>query len=71
MQADPALLPAYLWARQPHGLNGIHQPFWKDWGNTSPSDFLTPDALHMMHKFFFDHPLKWVINIMGSDELDC
>ena len=68
--ADPAFIPAFISACQPHGLNGVHQPFWKDWGNASPSDFITPDALHMMHKFFFDHPLKWVINIMGGNELD-
>ena len=52
------------------GLNGVHQPFWRDWGNADPSYFLTPDALHPWHKFIFNHPLKWIINIMGGDELD-
>jgi hypothetical protein len=55
----------------PLGLNGVHQPFWGNWGNADPSIFLTPDALHVWHKFFFDHPLKWIINIMGGEELDC
>jgi hypothetical protein len=31
---------------------------------------MTPDALHAFHKFVFDHPLQWVINIMGGSELD-
>jgi len=52
-------------------LNGVHQPFWRNWGNADLSIFLTPDALHAWHKFFFNHPLKWIINIMGSEELDC
>jgi hypothetical protein len=51
-------------------LNGIHQPFWWNWGHANPSKFLTPDALHAFHKFFFDHPLKWIINIIGGDELN-
>jgi hypothetical protein len=51
-------------------LNGVHQPFWMNWGRANPLDFLTPDAFHAFHKFFFDHPLKWVINIMGGEELD-
>lgn len=51
-------------------LNGVVHPFWADWGNTCPSSFLTPDALHQWHKFFFDHCVQWMINIMGSAELD-
>ena len=35
-----------------------------------PLYFLMLDALHQWHNFFFNHPLKWVINIMMSDELD-
>lgn len=52
------------------GLSGVHQPFWRLWGSADPPKFLTPDALHAWHKFFFDHVLRWVINIMGGDELD-
>jgi hypothetical protein len=51
-------------------LNGVVEPFWKDWGNACPSRFLTPDALHQWHKFYFDHCLRWVINIIGGEELD-
>jgi len=52
-------------------LSGVHQPVWRDWGSACPSIFLTHDALHGLHKFFYDHPLKWAINIMGGCELDC
>ena len=51
-------------------LNGIVEPFWNKWGNACPSSFLTPDALHQWHKFYFDHCLRWVINIIGGGELD-
>ncbi|KAG1840969.1 hypothetical protein C8R48DRAFT_781568 [Suillus tomentosus] len=51
-------------------LNGVIEPFWGDWGVACPSYFLTPDGLHQWHKFYFDHPLNWVINIMGGEELD-
>ena len=51
-------------------LSGIVKYFWEDWGNACPSQFLTPDTLHAWHKFFFDHCVHWVINIMGRKELD-
>ncbi|KAI6014080.1 hypothetical protein PISMIDRAFT_110851 [Pisolithus microcarpus 441] len=51
-------------------LNGVVEPFWGDWGDACPSLFLTPDALHQWHKFYFDHCLQWVINIIGGKELD-
>jgi hypothetical protein len=52
-------------------LNSIVIPFWSDWGDACPLIFLTPDALHQWHKFFFDHCMCWVINIIGGAELDC
>ncbi|KAG6825999.1 hypothetical protein H0H87_008214, partial [Tephrocybe sp. NHM501043] len=41
-----------------------------DWGAANPSLFLTPDALHAWHKFFFNHVIKWIMNIIGVKELD-
>ncbi|KAH0825928.1 hypothetical protein J3R83DRAFT_7607 [Lanmaoa asiatica] len=51
-------------------LNGVVLPFWADWGNACPSMFLTPDALHQWHKFYYDHCVRWVINMIGGTELD-
>lgn len=71
MEADPTReLMAFLRGCQSRGLLGVHQPFWRDWGQADPSVFLTPDALHQWHKFFYDHVLKWVIDIMTGPELD-
>jgi hypothetical protein len=51
-------------------LNGVHQPVWRDWGLACPSIFLTHDALHGLHKFFYDHMVRWALNIMKDDEFD-
>ncbi|KAI6008951.1 hypothetical protein EDC04DRAFT_2871434 [Pisolithus marmoratus] len=47
-------------------LNGIVEPFWAIWGDACPSHFLTPEALHQWHKFYFDHCVHWVTNIIGG-----
>jgi len=67
---QPDSLPEFVKVCYALGPNGVHQPFWKDWGNADPPLFLTVNVLYAFHKFFFDHPLKWVINIMGREELD-
>ncbi|KAG2057492.1 hypothetical protein BDR06DRAFT_980864 [Suillus hirtellus] len=46
------------------------EPYWMDWGDACPSCFLTPDALHQWHKFFFNHPITWAVNMMGGAQLD-
>ncbi|KAG2352868.1 hypothetical protein BDR07DRAFT_1454796 [Suillus spraguei] len=51
-------------------LSGVHQPYWRNWGRADPSTFLVPEILHVCHKFFFDHPLKWCKEAIGPSELD-
>jgi len=67
--AGRALEPFWR-ACQSRGLNGVEQPFWRDWGDACPSIFLPHDPLHGSHKFFWDHVVKWAINIMTGPELD-
>lgn len=50
-------------------LSGVHLPFWRNWRFANPATFLTPEILHTLHKFFFDHVLKWIKEVMGH-ELD-
>ncbi|KAG1868244.1 hypothetical protein DFJ58DRAFT_714217 [Suillus subalutaceus] len=50
-------------------LSGVHLPFWRNWRFCNPAKFLTPEILHTLHKFFFDHVLKWIKQVMGH-ELD-
>ncbi|KAI6135392.1 hypothetical protein EDD17DRAFT_1779107 [Pisolithus thermaeus] len=47
-------------------LNGVLEPFWKIWEDACPLCFLTPNALHQWHKFYFDHCIRWVTNITGE-----
>lgn len=70
LRADPNDLEAYTREAGRLGLLGVHEPYWRDWGQAEPSLFLTPDALHAWHKFFFDHVITWVINMISGDELD-
>ncbi|KAG6913058.1 hypothetical protein DXG01_010002, partial [Tephrocybe rancida] len=63
-------LEPYWRVCQAYGLNGVVNPFWRDWGSACPSIFLTHDPLHGLHKFFWDHVVKWAINIMTGPELD-
>lgn len=57
-------------AKSKFRLNGVHEPFWKDWPMAEPSAFLTPEPLHHWHKMFWDHDVKWCIRAVGADELD-
>lgn len=52
------------------GLVGVHQPFWETWGLADPCVFLTVDVLHAWHKFYFDHCVKWMLNIGERKEVD-
>ncbi|KAG0692649.1 hypothetical protein DFH29DRAFT_817299 [Suillus ampliporus] len=51
-------------------LSGVHMPFWRDWEYACPSVFLAGEVLHTCHKFFADHPLKWIKEAIGTYELD-
>lgn len=52
------------------GLNGVREPFWRDWRFADPSTFLAPDALHQWHRMFMDHAVKWARTLVGSVEID-
>jgi hypothetical protein len=51
-------------------LNGVHEPFWRDWPLSQPDIFLTPEPLHHWHKQFWDHDVKWCIHTLGGPEID-
>jgi hypothetical protein len=57
-------------ALESYRLNGIHQPFWRDWPMAEPSEFLTPKPLHHWHKMFWDHDAKWCIHAVGASKID-
>ena len=63
-------IKAYLKAAKKFRLSRVHKPFWRDWAQAEPCRFLTLEMLHHLHKFLFDHDLKWCINVVGEDEID-
>ncbi|KAF8126369.1 hypothetical protein EV363DRAFT_1453089 [Boletus edulis] len=67
---NPWKVREFLAAAKELFLSGVHLPFWRDWRFADPAKFLTPEILHTLHKFFFDHILKWCKEGLGADELD-
>ncbi|KAF9221668.1 hypothetical protein BS17DRAFT_881771 [Gyrodon lividus] len=68
---DPWKVCKFQDAAKVINLSGIHLPFWRDWRFGNPAYFLTPEILHTLHKFFFDHISKWWCKEgLGQDELD-
>ena len=53
-----------------HRTNGVTKPFWADWPLAEPYQFLTPEPLHHWFKMFWDHDVKWCIQVLGPAELD-
>lgn len=69
-KVDPNDLKKFERAAKKEGLNGVVEPFWRDWKFADPSVFLVPDALHQWHKLFMDHILKWGRDLLTDDEMD-
>src|SRR5882757_3162501 len=76
-QIDPWNLEEYAKLAGKFRLNGAHLPFWWDWGLgelnqllADPCRFLMPEPLHHWHKMFFDHDIRWVIQLLGASEVD-
>ncbi|KZS88527.1 hypothetical protein SISNIDRAFT_417979 [Sistotremastrum niveocremeum HHB9708] len=68
---DPdANLRQFITRCREKGLSGVWKPFWRDWRFADPYIFISPDALHGLHKQFFDHDLKWALKALTAKELD-
>lgn len=66
----PENVESYFNQAKERGYNGVHSLFWIDWPLSCPSKFLTTEPLHHWHKAFWDHDVKWCINIVGAGEID-
>jgi hypothetical protein len=60
----------FLKAGKKYDLNGVQQPFWRSLPGFDICRVLSPDVLHGVHKFFFDHVHRWNVNGLGADEFD-
>ncbi|KAH8995619.1 hypothetical protein EDB92DRAFT_1968768 [Lactarius akahatsu] len=63
-KVNPWHLKVYIKEAKKFRLNGVHQPFWRDWPLSEPSKFLTPEPLHHWHKMFWDHNAKWLLTVL-------
>ena len=72
LRADPgeSNLAEYVVEAKKVRLNGVNEPFWRDWAFANPEHFLTPEPLHHWHKMFWDHDAKWCIQVLGGEEID-
>ncbi|KAG2353053.1 hypothetical protein BDR07DRAFT_1497105 [Suillus spraguei] len=69
-EIDPWDLNKFQKAAKAAHLSGIHMPYSLDWLFSCPSVFLAGEVLHTLHKFFADHPLKWIKEVVGKTKLD-
>jgi hypothetical protein len=67
---DPNDIPAYIKVAAEYGMNGVHKPFWEDLPGYETELCLSPDILHGLHRFWRDHILNWVLELVASDEVD-
>jgi hypothetical protein len=65
-------LEKYKTAAKSYRLNGVQLPFWRNWPlSADPSTFSNSEPpIHHWHKLFWDHDVKWCINVLGAAELD-
>ena len=70
IDVNPNDFEEYFKAAQKYRLNGVAKPFFRDWPLSDPSRFFPPEPLHDWHKMFWDHDVKWAINIVSAKELD-
>ena len=69
-KANPVDVEAFFREAQHFRLNGVHEPFWRNYLLACPSSFLTPEFLHYLHRKFWDRDAKWCINVVGAAEID-
>jgi hypothetical protein len=69
-KADPSDLQAFFREAQCFRLNGVNEPFFRDFPMSCPRSFITPEMLHKIHKEFWDHDVKWCLNLLSDSKLD-
>ncbi|KAF8129618.1 hypothetical protein EV363DRAFT_1168728, partial [Boletus edulis] len=69
-KVDPANLQVFFCEAQRFRLNGVSDPFWRNFPLSCPSIFIMPELLHYIHKESWDHDVQWCLNIVGESEVD-
>ena len=69
-QFDPDDFSPFLKAAKSYGLNGVHEPFWRNWPLSDPDKFLKVELLHHFFRMGWDHDIQWCIMVVGEDEIN-
>jgi hypothetical protein len=67
--ANPENVPAYHKVAKKLRLNDVHKPYWLCLPRFQPELAVGPDILHGLIQFWRDHILKWIMHLVGKDEL--
>ncbi|KAI6019933.1 hypothetical protein F5J12DRAFT_716230 [Pisolithus orientalis] len=70
LKVHPTNIQVFFCKAQCFCLSGVSDPFWRDILLSCPSTFVTPEPLHHLHKEFWDHDMKWCINVVGEAEIN-
>ncbi|KAI5988871.1 hypothetical protein F5J12DRAFT_907673 [Pisolithus orientalis] len=69
-KVHPTNIQVFFHEAQCFHLSRVGDPFWRDIPLSCPSTFITPEPLHHLHKEFWDHNMKWCINVVGEAKID-
>ncbi|KAI6020926.1 hypothetical protein BKA83DRAFT_4126818 [Pisolithus microcarpus] len=69
-RADPDDIPSFLKVAKSCRLNGVHEPFWRDWPLSDPAQFLKVEPLHHFFRMSWDHNIQWCITVVGEHEIN-
>ena len=54
-EMDPTLIPLFIKTCRPLGLNGVHQPFWKSWGQVFHHGWGQTQLVHLFISVMSQH----------------
>ncbi|KAI6030963.1 hypothetical protein F5J12DRAFT_713751 [Pisolithus orientalis] len=69
-KVHPTNIQVFFHEAQHFCLSRVSDPFWRDIPLSCPSTFITLEPLHHLHKEFWDHNMKWCINVVGEAKID-
>jgi hypothetical protein len=69
-KTDPGDILKYQETARSYKLNGVHKPFWKSLPGYRAELCVSPDIFHGVIRFWRDHILKWIVCLVGGEEID-
>jgi hypothetical protein len=67
LQAKDGVAPEYF---DRDGIRPTYNPFWAELPHCNIFRCMTPDIMHELHKFWWDHARRWTSKMLGQRKLD-